>query len=179
MKKIVRLTEAQITRIFRRMLMEEETPSFVGVDLTKDYAEGSTPQKTDGTKPAPVTGGRRSGGSRRGGSTTSWTQAPTCDEMKTGTKEMKREMKDGCVTTVQDRLKQMGFTEVGISDGKFGTNTENAVKNLQGKNSLTQSGIVDKQTYEILFPTEKAKTIQDYVQGTSASSGYVDPSTGY
>ena len=172
MKKIVRLTEAQITRIFRRMLMEEETPSFVGVDLTKDYAEGSTPQKTDGTKPAPVTGGRRSGGSRRGGSTTSWTQAPTCDEMK-------REMKDGCVTTVQDRLKQMGFTEVGISDGKFGTNTENAVKNLQGKNSLTQSGIVDKQTYEILFPTEKAKTIQDYVQGTSASSGYVDPSTGY
>ena len=179
MKKVVRLTEAQITRIFKRMLMEGELPSFVGVDLTKDYTEGSTPAKNDGAKPAPTTGGRRSGGSRRGGSTTSWTQAPTCDEMKTGTKEMKKGMKDGCVTTVQDKLKQMGFTEVGTSDGKFGTNTENAVKNLQGKNSLTQSGIVDKQTYEILFPTEKVKTLQDYVQGAGNSGGYVDPSTGY
>lgn len=128
---------------------------------------GSTGRPTGVSTPSPR---RSSGGS-------SMTQAPSCDEVKSGSKEIKRGMKDGCVSTIQDKLKT-NHPEVGASDGKFGGKTENAVKNFQSKNGLSSTGIVNKETYEKLFFEEKPKTLQDYVQNNKSSGTYIDPSTG-
>ena len=58
------------------------------------------------------------------------------------------------VKKIQQQLKDLGFKgykELDV-DGKFGSETEKAIKSFQGKNNLNKSGIVDLETYKKLFP---------------------------
>ena len=147
-----------------------------GIDMNSSFSEksGNSSSPSPGSSGGSTTPHRRSSGGS-GGSL--MTQAPSCDEVKSGSKEIKRGMKDGCVSTIQEKLKT-NFPEVGSADGKFGGKTENAVKNFQSKNGLSSTGIVNKETYEKLFFEEKPKTIQDYVPGGSNTGGSLDLSTG-
>jgi lysozyme len=47
----------------------------------------------------------------------------------------------------QQFLLQQGFSEVGVADGVFGTNTNNATKSFQSQHGLTADGIVGNNTY--------------------------------
>lgn len=147
-----------------------------GVDMNSSFSEksGKSSSPSPGSSGGSTTPHRGSSGGSGG---SSMTQAPSCDEVKSGSKEIKRGMKDGCVSTIQEKLKT-NFPEVGSADGKFGGKTENAVKNFQSKNGLSSTGIVNKETYEKLFFEEKPKTIQDYVPGGSNTGGSLDLSTG-
>jgi peptidoglycan hydrolase-like protein with peptidoglycan-binding domain len=58
------------------------------------------------------------------------------------------------VATVQQRLQNLGYIEVGPADGIFGQQTEAAVLLFQQVNQLTADGIVDEQTREVLFSEE-------------------------
>ena len=54
------------------------------------------------------------------------------------------------VVEIQKRLSDLGYLNSSV-DGKFGSGTEQAVKDFQGANSLSASGVVDESTYNILF----------------------------
>ncbi len=58
------------------------------------------------------------------------------------------------VRAVQQRLVDLGYTEVGAVDGIFGPLTEAAVRNFQAVNEDTDDGIVDEQTWTLLFSAE-------------------------
>jgi len=50
----------------------------------------------------------------------------------------------------------------GVADGSFGTMTEKAIKDFQGANGITQSGVADEFTLEMLFSNLAVeKTITD------------------
>lgn len=55
------------------------------------------------------------------------------------------------VKNLQERLWELGFTEVGEADGWFGPKTEKAVKNFQSNNGIPSTGIVDERTFYMLF----------------------------
>jgi YVTN family beta-propeller protein len=55
------------------------------------------------------------------------------------------------VESLQSRLLDLGYTEVGTADGSFGPKTEEAVRHFQGNNSLTVDGIVGPLTWDALF----------------------------
>lgn len=54
------------------------------------------------------------------------------------------------VRKLQDRLREMGF-DPGPSDGQFGENTENALKEFQEANGLEPDGVAGPDTYDKLF----------------------------
>lgn len=61
------------------------------------------------------------------------------------------------VKAIQNRLIALGFmtqTQVNTGPGTFGGQTETAVKNLQTRNNLPASGIVEPVTYKALFNSE-------------------------
>ncbi len=58
------------------------------------------------------------------------------------------------VKTVQQRLLELGYTEVGTADGYFGPDTESAVKSFQAANGLKTDGIVWPETCERLFSND-------------------------
>lgn len=60
----------------------------------------------------------------------------------------------------------------GSMDGKFGTNTENAVKKYQGKKGLTQDGIVGDDTWNALV--SDIKNIQTLLKNKGYYSGSID-----
>ena len=55
------------------------------------------------------------------------------------------------VESLQSRLLDLGYTEVGTADGSFGPKTEEAVRHFQGNNNLTVDGIVGPLTWDALF----------------------------
>lgn len=59
------------------------------------------------------------------------------------------------VTRMQQALSQLGFY-VHQVDGKFGTNTENAVRAFQSKNKLKVDGIAGSQTLTLLYQLTSA-----------------------
>lgn len=60
----------------------------------------------------------------------------------------------GSVTALQDILKtDKSIYPEGLATGYFGPATENAIKRLQAKYGLPQTGVVDSQTAAIIFPS--------------------------
>lgn len=55
------------------------------------------------------------------------------------------------VRLLQERLLELGYTEVGMADGSFGKLTEKAVRQYQQENGLTVDGIVGPVTWKKLF----------------------------
>jgi phage tail tape-measure protein len=56
---------------------------------------------------------------------------------------------DGTVRKAQAALNSQGY-DVGKVDGRWGPNTENAVRRFQAKSGLTESGTLDSQTLTAL-----------------------------
>ena len=59
-------------------------------------------------------------------------------------------MSDGNVSIIQTRLSNLGYS-IGLIDGIFGENTEEAIKNFQETNHLDVDGIVGRDTWNALF----------------------------
>jgi len=55
------------------------------------------------------------------------------------------------VRLLQERLLELGYTEVGVADGFFGKLTEKVVRQYQQENGLTVDGIVGPVTWKKLF----------------------------
>ncbi len=55
------------------------------------------------------------------------------------------------VESLQTRLLDLGYTEVGTPDGSFGPKTDEAVRRFQQNNGLTMDGIVGPLTWDALF----------------------------
>jgi hypothetical protein len=58
------------------------------------------------------------------------------------------------VRIVQQRLLELGYSEVGTPDGMFGSVTNIAVLDFQARSGLTIDGIVGEQTWNSLFSTQ-------------------------
>lgn len=55
------------------------------------------------------------------------------------------------VAAVQQRLTDLGYTEVGAVDGLFGPKTKSALLLFKEANRLTEDGVVDQQVWQLLF----------------------------
>jgi WD40 repeat protein len=55
------------------------------------------------------------------------------------------------VLQLQQRLYELGYTEVGYPDGVFGSKTDQAVRRFQERNNLVVDGIVGPITWNLLF----------------------------
>ena len=62
------------------------------------------------------------------------------------------------VLVLQQRLADMGYTEVGTPDGDFGKKTDSAVRNFQIKAGLLADGIVGLITWQALFSSPLSST---------------------
>ena len=78
------------------------------------------------------------------------TPAPTYN---VPTETVKRNSTGEAAKTVQKRLKELGFYR-GNLDGKFGTNSVNALKKFQRANGLKDDGVAGKGTYAVLFAAQ-------------------------
>ncbi len=54
------------------------------------------------------------------------------------------------IVKIQERLSSLSYYD-GVADGSFGTMTEEAIKSFQGANGITQSGVADEFTLQMLF----------------------------
>jgi len=99
-----------------------------------------------------------------------WIPSPTCDEVKSGNKEISKGMKGSCVSKIQKKLNDVNNTDLEIDD-KFGGLTEGAVMEFQTKNKISPNGVVNKQTYQKLFvgvnDTKKPEEIEISPSGLS------------
>ena len=55
------------------------------------------------------------------------------------------------VRLLQERLLELGYTDLGVADGFFGKLTDKAVRQFQQENGLTVDGIVGPATWQTLF----------------------------
>lgn len=60
-------------------------------------------------------------------------------------------MKNSAVETVQKRLLELGYDELKVADGVYGSLTANAVKNFQAVNNLPVDGVVTQPVWDRLF----------------------------
>ena len=74
------------------------------------------------------------------------------------------------VLWMQQRLAELGYTEVGEPDGIFGQMTEAAVIRLQSDQGLTADGIVGPKTWSALWGLEPGTPI---AAGPTPTSEYV------
>lgn len=74
---------------------------------------------------------------------------------------------DDKIVDIQERLNELGYYD-GYADGSFGSQTEEAVEVFQGANGITQTGIADSFTVEVLFSDEaKENPLQgNYVEAS-------------
>ena len=63
-------------------------------------------------------------------------------------------LKGGDVRAVQQRLMDLGYSEVGEVDGYYNSQTESAIVLFQKMNGLSQSGIVDEQTLDAMLSND-------------------------
>jgi Putative peptidoglycan binding domain len=137
------------------------TSGGIGLPLLQQQAYASSQQVQGPSTPSP-TQGQRSFGQAQPSSTSLRISTPVCGEGSTlqlgstGTK----------VAGLQHILTQLGYGPLlgqsGI-DGKFGTSTQNAVKNFQQHNGLQPvDGVVGPRTWEVLcdLMTSPAARIQ-------------------
>lgn len=59
------------------------------------------------------------------------------------------------VITIQEQLIKLGYLD-GDADGSFGAMTETAVREFQTVNKLEGSGVIDQETYDVLFSAAPA-----------------------
>jgi Putative peptidoglycan binding domain len=83
-------------------------------------------------------------------------------------------MQGGDVRQVQQRLKALRYTQVGVSDGIFGPYTDAAVRAFQRANQLAVDGVVGPKTWGALFSTAAVATPAVYpiVIGNSLLGGW-------
>lgn len=67
---------------------------------------------------------------------------------------------DEDIIPIQERLITLGYLD-SEADGAFGAQTEAAVIDFQGSNSIAETGIVDQQTYDILFSNVAVKNVTE------------------
>lgn len=79
-----------------------------------------------------------------------WKQAPTAEEVQSGTKLLRYGMMGDFVGVVQEKLQSEGYN-VGPIDSKFGGKTLKAVKEFQSNVGLKDDGLVGKNTYFAMF----------------------------
>lgn len=77
------------------------------------------------------------------------TTSPT-EETTTAETTFKNGDENETVTQIQQQLASLGYFDIDAT-GFFGDYTEQAVKNFQLENALAATGIVDEETYEVLF----------------------------
>lgn len=61
------------------------------------------------------------------------------------------------VLKLQQRLYELGYTEVGARDGIFGRMTTAAVRNFQQRNALEVDGYVGPKTWTRLFSKDAVR----------------------
>lgn len=66
---------------------------------------------------------------------------------------------DGEIKNLQKKLRDLGYFEVGLVDGKIGKNTRSAIFNFQGDNDLPESEEFDEATIRALATTTKRKPV--------------------
>lgn len=103
-----------------------------------------------------------------GGGGTSWSDAPSCEDVQNGGASMSKGMMGDCVGAVQTKLNEVISAGLKV-DNKFGKYTKNAVEAFQTKNGISATGTVDKETYEKLFGA--ATTGSDYEEAQDTVSG--------
>ena len=65
------------------------------------------------------------------------------------------------ILKIQERLIELSYYE-GYADGTYGTITEEAIKNFQGAHGITQTGVADEFTIEMLYSeSASANPIED------------------
>ncbi len=65
------------------------------------------------------------------------------------------------IVNIQNRLSELSYYN-GTADGSFGSMTEDAVKSFQSNNGITQTGVVDEFTHDVLFSESAVKnTVTD------------------
>ena len=60
------------------------------------------------------------------------------------------------IIDIQERLIKLGYLD-GSADGSFGAITEKAVKEFQSANKLDSTGVIDQDTYDVLFSAAAVK----------------------
>lgn len=86
-----------------------------------------------------------------------------------------RNLYNGCsgedVKDLQQRLKDLGYLEDTV-DGKFGPNTELALRAFQIKNALLADGMGDIETYKVLFSVDAIPANGIQAEGGTATETY-------
>ena len=67
---------------------------------------------------------------------------------------------------IQERLSALGYLDT-AADGIWGTYTQNAILRFQKQNQLTQSGVIDEISYEVLFSADTSRylPLKGYIIG--------------
>ena len=96
--------------------------------------------------------------------------------------EMSKGSKGDAVVKLQNKLNELGYS-VGKADGDFGGKTEKAIKQFQKDNGLEETGVVDDETFSVLFsdnsnasssdtPTSDIPTSNDALFLVEGADGY-------
>lgn len=101
--------------------------------------------------------------------TRGWGRAPTLDGVRDGASVLQRGMGGQSVAELQRQLSVLGYMPAERADGRFGAETDRAVRAFQRANNLTEDGMVGRQTREALFGQQPARAAVDPVTGYPTS----------
>ena len=80
-------------------------------------------------------------------------QAPKKKETEPAFQNIEKGDSGERVVEIQRRLIELGYLS-GLADGKFGSGTEQAVKDFQNADSLSAAGVIDETTYNALLSSD-------------------------